>query len=414
MKHLFNKLSLLTALVLVIGSLSAQNQIIGVVTYHGDSLNPLPNIVLDLMDSNNGLVATTVTNNIGEFNFTNVPTGEFTFEPSTTIPVGDINLIDASLILQELNGTYQFNEFESKAADVNGSGNVTYGDYIITLNSYLAQGNPFPTDEWQFEEVSVTFTARDSGTTKKTTVWATATGDVEGEWLPGGRNIYDPFSSDQYLTEVNNQEIELVIGSDYNELIGGFHLNFVYPIGVVDIIDVIGPDENFHYDIDEATGELSAIWLDENDIPGEKFFGKTLFRVIVKQNESAKQFDEGVFSLLNEGMVLDSKLDIISNITINLPKLSAGAKESINLEAVSYPNPVTNSLNIKISCPENDNAKILIYDLQGKLIRTETSIIYKGTQLIHINTQDLHLGHYFYMIQLQNDNNLHGRFQKLN
>ncbi len=415
MKHLFNKLSLITALVLVIGSLSAQNQITGTVLYHNDVTNPLPDIVIDLIDSNNNTIATTTTNNIGEFEFTNVPSGVFTLRGSTSIPVGDINLIDASLILQNINGTYTFaDESESNAADVNGSGNITYGDYILTVNGYLTQGNPFPTDEWQFEEVSIEFTSRSSGQTANTTMWATATGDVEGEWLPGGRNIDDFYSSDQAVTQVADQEVELVIGSDFDELIGGFHLNFVYPVDKIDIVDIYGPDENFYYDIDNQTGELTAIWLDENEIPGQKFFGETLFRVIVKQNGDFNRIDEGVFSLKDEGMVLDSDLNVIENIQISLPKISTVANQSEVLVATSYPNPVTDILNIKITSPESKNAEIHIYNIQGQLIQTENTRIYEGTQLININTDNLHLGHYFYMIKLQNENILHGRFQKLN
>ena len=406
------------AFIFVFCSLSAQNQISGVVNYHENPANPLPNVTLELLDTGDNLIATTVTNSIGEFDFYNIPSGDYVLVPSTSLPVGNINLIDASMILYYLFGYYTFTDYEFEAADVNGSGNVTFGDYIIVLISYIMQGNPFPIDDWQFEEVNITVSSsRDPIVTK--TVWATSTGDVEGVWLPGGRDGELIASDNQEATMVYKGEIELEIGSNYNKLIKGFNLNFAYPNNQIEITDVSGPDENFHFDIDKENGILKVIWLDENDDINKKFFGETLFRVKVKQKTYSVIEEGSGFSLLEGGMVLDSKSKEIENIEISLPRIITTSSSSIpnpalNMEVICYPNPVINNLNLKITSKNNCNANILIYDLNGRLVKEITNqSITKGTQLISMETEGLPTGHYLYKLNLGN-RNIHGRFQKSN
>lgn len=412
MRQYIIKHTVLFAIFLIFSSLTAQNQISGVVTYHQDTLNLLPDVTLELFDTGDNLVATTMSNNIGEFDFSNIPSGEYFLRSSTMIDVGDINLIDASLVLQHLNGTYTLNDHEFLAADVNGSGNVTNGDYMILTNSYLLQGNPFPAGEWQFEEVYIDLTSR--GDYENVVVWGTATGDVEGVWMPAGRNLDILPEEIQNATAVNEQEIELEIGSSYSDLISGFNLNLTYPVNLIEITDVSGPDENFYFNLNENTGVLKVIWLDENDKPGNKFFGETLFRVKVKQIQNSTRIEEGVFSLLEGGMVLDSRSDQINNIGINLPKVTTTSTK-LEFELTGYPNPVANNLNLKITSPTNNYANIYIYDLVGRLVKeTINTSIYKGTQLINLNTESLPSGHYLYKVDLQGIENISGRFYKTN
>ncbi|NQU31828.1 MAG: T9SS type A sorting domain-containing protein [Bacteroidetes bacterium] len=418
MKRYIFKHTAIIAFLFVFYSLSAQNQISGVVNYHENPANPLPNITLELLDTGDNLIATTVTNSIGEFDFYNIPSGDYVLVPSTSLPVGNINLIDASMILYYLFGYYTFTDYEFNAADVNGSGNVTFSDYFIVLISYIMQGNPFPTDDWQFEEVNITVSSsRDPIVT--TTVWATSTGDVEGVWLPGGRDGELIASDNQVATMVYEGEVELEIGSNYNNLISGFNLNFVYPTNQIEITDVTGPDENFHFDIDQQNGILKVIWLDENENPGNKFFGENLFRVKVKQTTNSVINETGGFSLLEGGMVLDTKSNEIEDIEISLPRIITTSSSSIpnpalNMEVICYPNPVINNLNLKITSQNNCNANIFIYDLNGRLVKEITNQnITKGIQLISIETESLPTGHYLYKLNLGN-RNIHGRFQKSN
>jgi len=412
MKRHLIKNTLVLFILLVASLLSAQNQISGIVNYHENESNPLPNVTLELYDTGDNIVATTLSNNIGEFVFTNIPSGEYFIRSTSSLPVGDINLIDASLILYHLFGWYPFNDFEFIAADVNGSGTITFTDYFIVLISYIMQGNPFTIDDWQFDEVNVNLTSRD--TTENVAVWGTSTGDVEGIWLPGGRKIIGYNEDNNIITEINSNIAELEVGTSYNKQINGFNLNLTYPIDLLEVVDVLGPDKNLHYYLDENQGILKVIWLDENENQGTKFLGETLFRIRVKQINNSIKTEESVFSLLEGGMVLDNNSNQLEDITINLPKIKT-TNNILALSITSFPNPVVNTLIFKITSPTNSYANIYVYDLSGRLVnKTISTDIQKGTQLINLETSDFPSGKYFYKVILQDSGTFTGSFNKAN
>ncbi len=401
----------LLAMLLIFSSLGAQNTITGVIYYHENDEDPLPNVTVELYDSNDVLFATTTTNDAGEFEFTSIPAGEYYILSDATLVSGDITMEDADLVLDYLNGTNGLNEYEFEAADINGNGNVNHGDYQQIVNKVLGHGNAFP-DEWKFEEIAIDFTARDFGE-DTTEVWGTSTGDVEGIWKPGGRDL-DVLEELQFANVVNLEETELVISSSYNDFINGFNLNLTYPADLIEITDVIGPDENFRYRLDENNGVLNVFWLDENAERGIMYTGENLFKVKVRQIQNSTQTEEGMFTLSEGGMVLDARSNKIEDISIKLPMISTTSNK-LELEIAGYPNPVKNNFNFSITSPKSNNASIQVYDLVGRLVKeTNNVIIYKGVQLINMNTENLPVGHYVYKIRMRGINDVSGRFYKTN
>ena len=67
--------------------------------------------------------------------------------------------------------------------------------------------------------------------------------------------------------------------------------------------------------------------------------------------------------------------------------------------AYNYPNPCVEYTNIYFENPQNGNVKIIITDINGKLISTiQNSILQEGSYLINFNTQSLSTGTYIYSI----------------
>ncbi len=408
MRHIILKRKGILTTLLIFCFLTSISQVTGVVNYHENPSNPLPSVTVELYDDNDVFIASTVTNSIGEFEFYNIPDGDYYISASADLETGDVDLIDASLVLQYLFGLITFTDYEFTAADVNGSGNVTFGDYILILVFHIMQGNPFPTEEWHFNELAFTV-ASSRDITEPLMVWGTSAGDVEGIWQPGGRDLDIVAFENTAITEVSENEVELVIGTDYNGIINGFNLNMNYPYNLIEITDVQGPDENFHYDIDAQTGTLKVIWLDESENQSTQHSGEKLFTVTAKKLVS-NYSDEAIFGMLDGGMVLNSRSDKIGDITIKLPTIKTTTNIE-ELEVTSYPNPVVNSLNINIISPEEGMAKITIYDVQGRFINEMIVTVNPGTQQVNIDTEALNKGQYLYTINMRGKN-LHGRFLK--
>ena len=110
------------------------------------------------------------------------------------------------------------------------------------------------------------------------------------------------------VAEINTTEKEITIGSNFDGYINGFNLNFVYPKYLVEITDVQGPDDNFHYDLNPEKGVLKVLWIDESKNQGKTVTGNKLFTVTVKQAGESSETDI-LFNLLDGGMVLNSRND---------------------------------------------------------------------------------------------------------
>ncbi len=412
MKKVLSQHILLLIFLMAYAMLPAQNQVVGTVLYHDNESNPVYDVNLELLNNSNQVVATAITNMYGEFEFNNIPNGEYTIVGNANLPVGDVNLIDASLILQYLFGMTTFNDYEFDAADVNNSGNVTFGDYVLVLVSYLTQGNPFPADDWQFEEVTLELnSSRDLGDADTTKMYGTSTGDVEGIWLPTGRSL--ALTNAEYTeTTISEEYADINVGSDFNNYIAGYHMDLVYPTNLIEVVELTGIDENLHYDIDTEQGIITVSWLDET--PDMMANGNKLFTIKVRAINNTSLEGSQPISLYENCMILDAKSNPVEDVTIQLPKISTAVNEQeFELDVKSYPNPAANNLNIEITSPCDDIANINIYDMSGRIVKTIDNIsVTKGVQTIETETGSFTSGSYLYMIKFNNNNTIRGRFNK--
>ena len=80
---------------------------------------------------------------------------------------------------------------------------------------------------------------------------------------------------------------------------------------------------------------------------------------------------------------------------------NVGVKEvTQNVENVSvYPNPVVNNLNINIQSKISDHIIIKMFDITGKIVYTQNSIVKEGSNLVNINTTAIAAGSYILNIK---------------
>jgi hypothetical protein len=391
----------------------SQNQLVGTVNYHNDPGTPVPEVTIDLYDMNNTLMASTITNDYGEYEFDSIPNGSYYLVSATMLSPGQVTLQDAFLIMMHLFGVYDFTEYEFAAADVDGSGTITWSDYFIVLINYILQGQPFPVGEWQFENVQIDFNARTMGSSDTATVWATGSGDLDGNWLPTGRSISLVPSITSESVTMNNEISKIPVTSSYSSLISGFNLNIHYPSEMMIITGVEGPDGNLNYAIQD--GMIKIIWMDESKNPGSHVYGDHLCNLLVNQKINASNHSSATMSIDDQGMILDANGLAIDGVEIQLPEIKISGSDT-KIGATAYPNPVCNQLNILIES-EDQPGLLLVFDLNGKLIRqTKLDLSTGEHQILTLETSELIPGSYNYFIKSESSNQTiaSGRFFKSN
>ena len=390
-------LLILTAI--VFGGISAdgQNKLTGVVNYHDIDELPMPNVNVGLYDMQDVLIESVMTSENGFFTFDNINDGEYLLKSTSYYEPNGIDLEDAQLVLLHLLGYIELTEIQLNAADVNNSGQVTWYDYVYIVVNYLLYGQPFPAGEWQFEEYYVNLSSRESGDT--TSLWGTATGEVELDWEPSGRTLNEVSTTLQPYQFQNNEELEVYIQTDYTYPVSGFSMDLAFPNEVIDIIDVQGPDENLNYNIDEENGILRLTWLNEFNGLSSTINGEQL----VKLKIQAKNNDiiESAFTLLPGNLMLDANGDKVELFEVRLPALLKNEEIDFELQVNTYPNPAVDKINVRMTLPDANYGSVYIYDLSGRLVNKMENLSFsEGANLLSVNTQNFIAGHYFYFIEL--------------
>ena len=402
------KIMLTIVLSLMIGSAGfSQQQLTGVVTYAGNEEMPMSDMTVGLYSLQDSLILSTDTDSLGIYFFDSIPSGQYILRSTTTQEATGINIDDAYILLMHLLGLYEFNDMQYEVADVDNTSTVTWNDYIIVLINYLLYNEPFPAGEWKSEEHFLDYSARDSEEEQDTVdMWTNGTSDFNHIPGSGGRTI-DFLSSSYSEVEVSGEEFVLNIGTSYSEQINGFNLNLIFPVKKFEVTGVEGPDENIGYSINNETGELKMVWINEMNNLNNTTGGEKLVRLFIKPKQEDVSGES--FYLSEKGMVLDVNGKRIENIVIDLPYLkhSRTVKE-YKLTAKTYPNPFVDQMRLEIQVNTDDKATISFFDLQGRLVNYLENIpLTKGINSIDINSQKFMPGHYFYTIEF--DNNIHER-----
>jgi hypothetical protein len=142
----------------------------GVITYFTSSLEPPPNTVLQsgsvkydntgltpmtytrvtLFDESGTQFTSVVTNaTTGDFNFGQVPVGNYYVQFQTSKPWGGVNISDASRISQHAAGR-PLTGIRQLAADVDGDGDIDNDDYSSVNNRVNNSILSFPAGNWVF------------------------------------------------------------------------------------------------------------------------------------------------------------------------------------------------------------------------------------------------------------------------
>lgn len=408
--NIFRKRSVLAIIIVVanvFGNIAfGQNQLVGFVSYAGNEEWPLADVNAHLYDLNDSLISSSVTNTAGYYQFNNIPNGEFLIKYDTESDVGEVGIEDAYTLMSYLSGNTEFTEFQLAIADVDDNDIINWKDFKFVLVNYLLRNEPFPAGEWQFEEHLVNFSSREAGDTIKDSGGKTGKNNPpEGS----GRDI--SIINSNYVAIQLKDKLQFTVESDYEGTIGGFNLQLEYPANMISISAIEGIDENIQFNLDEENGFIDIVWVNEG--VENNFYSKKGLVTLTLEPVEKNIIYEGMIELLPGSSLLDIQGEKLEDVSINLPMLKQSKDNDFAFS--TYPNPVSNSMNINISVPISDYAELLIYNVQGVIVEKHENMSLKtGEQSFAVNTQNYKPGHYFYVIKFANGllEPIQGRFYR--
>mgnify|MGYP001809989741 CR=1 FL=1 len=386
--------------VLILGlsfNLSAQYTIQGNVYYHDDLSKPMSNTTVSLKTTSGTSLATAPTDALGYSSFTNIATGTYKLTAVPSLLAGGVNLEDSYLILLHLLGLYNLSPIQFIAADVNGSGTVTWSDYFTIVLGWFVYGYPFPAGDWQCIGATVV-----AGLKEGSKINVTSTGDINGTWSPNITKGTEPLKAISYQNQVKanaGQLVQIPIYAETATNLNGFAFSLAYPSQFAIIEDVISDYGKVEFQAND--GELRLVWNDETAKSITPNPNIPLFSVIARLTDEFNEEDEIVLSILNENQILDQNGKLITDY-----KLKSSAIVWSNTIENSFsilPNPVNYQSVINLSLQTTSNVRIDIINAAGQIVSNViNSQLSAGTHTLNINELPTIDGLYLYRCAIDN------------
>lgn len=380
---------------------NAQHLVSGKVLYHQNPEYPIEGVQVELINEDGLVFAQSSTDVDGMYFFTDVPTGAYTVNVSTDMPGMEVSMQEAMLILMHLNGSYTLTPMEYMAADVDGNGLVNYADFIFIMINHFIFNQPFPAGNWVFESVQLNAGTKDGSQG----IGGSRIGDVEGVWIPTGRDLFDHFEPaiSQKIHYKDDEVIDIAVQTILpSELLNGYGLVLNFDPNVVEIIDVEAfGDDAYSYIMEN---EVRIAWLSETG--GEKLIEDVLANLKVR---FLKEVDNYMpFTITNESHVLDANGDKIGRLEFSMPMMQ---KKDLMLLADVYPNPTTNACYFQIEASNTTKNDVMVFDQMGRMVQHHVLLVNEGIQVYEINLENLPAGQYSLTLFNQNTKAFIGHYR---
>ncbi len=372
-----------------------------------DQLKPLPGATVTAKKSNT-VVQTTTTDADGNYAFANgLPVGcNYLIIPTLNSPAADgLTVLDALLTAAHADGTLALpSPLSAYAADADGDNQVTYADGQAILNLILGSSNTFPNyiPAWKFLPAGYNFQNQSippgnialclaTGATAQPDFTAVKTGDVDGSIdLPGYTADADDrqkgalhflapdisFQAGEVVSvDITTPDLDGVaafqLGLDYNP--NFLTLNYMES-GLVSL-DMTAAFTGSHL--------VSAAWyataLLDPTVQG-KDSRQTAFTLVFTALQNGQLHDVLSLSPAQTPAMLYSRQQEALGAELEFVPVSAGRPHPV-LNPVQ-PNPAKDRITISYDLPEACDAKLVLTDADGRVVRSESSFQEAGHHMV--------------------------------
>lgn len=380
------------ALIMLSARTFADQPIKGTVTYHDQPNNPVPSTLVVLLNASGGVISSTYTNFNGKYVFPNVPYGTYYVQAvETEVAPGGVELGDAQMIEDYIAGLIELTEIQEIAADVNNDGDINELDIEEIENNW---NNPNFEPAWVYEEMML---VNHNGTkTNVPTMGGSSSGDVNGTFVPTGRN--EAIALVEYFQK--NFSSVFTIEVYAHEVISASAMGIVidYPANVN--IDNVSSQLGELKNLKVTNNQIVATWSNNGN---EELVNSSEPVLVI--TASANQSYNGSDIRFD----INNKSHFVSNGQVfkpefSVPFLSVNGSDNLSF---SYPNPASESTIIYFTLPETTKASLNIYNINGQLVKNilddEMSA---GQHSVTLSVTDLKEGVYFYNLTTSSNVNI--------
>ena len=370
--------------------LTSDKKIDGYFNYYNNPKTPLKDLTLNLINSSDQVVNTTITDDNGYFEFVDIPNNTYTIDVSTSMETGGINSLDAGKANLWWTSPSEIEQIRWIAGEVDSSGLINATDAGM-IQQHFVFNTPFTRGEWAFWKQNDVSSLNPPASINNIIIdgenfsqdfYGICVGDFKGDFIP---NFTPRVSASDLIlikesTIISRQEMEFELPIKVTSKIQLAALSLIVdiPSTKVKVKDVylIHDLAKIPVDFNVAEDELRIGWNAPKSINYN--VGSTLLTLILETTNDFQAGDEFQLKIIDDSrnQLADSEYEPIENIVLSAPgvvfsptglnetKFDNGSMMEI------YPNPFQETTFINYTIPEEGEVTIEVFNVRGVLLKT--------------------------------------------
>jgi hypothetical protein len=383
----------------------------------------MPGVTVQLLDGNNDVLYTSVTDQSGKYSFTNVPIADVAAiraDVNTALYCwAGVNATDAMVIQNHLVGNspayWQPVNFINHVADVTGNGTVTNSDPLALRYRVLYPDVPayyFPSGDWAFSYNNTNMVNTGVATAELIApvvnnqladIAVRLFGDVNGSYVPcAGKRSADPVLTDDVLYVQQGVEFELPFRINNDAVLGAMTIMLDYNSELIELISLQSEIDGVYFSIDQ--NKLRVFWTNTNGLTLQA--DDNLFTLLAK-TIAPVEAGMPLFFTDSQTEFADPDAVVINNLgltTFAVDNVFVGIGDQLEQQILltAYPNPFREKIEISYEIPMNAKVNLSILNMQGVMINELVDQTqFAGKHTMGVSATADHLTPGVYVVRLQ-------------
>ena len=388
--------------ILVAADTTLGRTISGKITYPKPTPVPLSNVNLDLKDNNGTILASSTTNENGNYHFSGISNGIYTVSPAIAKPWGGVSAADVLLYKKHIANINLLSGIFLASGDVNGSNTLTAADVLVIKKRIASVINSFDAGNWLFNPLPINV----SGANVNMNFNGLCYGDANASYNPP---LYNPNAANQINvtsgaitllpTISGNGQTDITVFAQQLENLGSFQFTIQFDPVILTFLGI----SQWYPGLQDVTvgqpeaGKITFVWAAETS--GISIFDDRLFALHFR----ATGTDITTISWADQPTSIefaswdgDVFQPIVTNTTIDM---ATGISGSETGNITLFPNPSQGLISLKYQPPVQETINLLIINGMGKNVYLEKEIPVNGELFRRMDLHHLPKGPYLLQIQ---------------